>query len=270
MSASPFGIVIPVMNQMEVTRECIAHIRSHSCGQLPILIVDNGSRAEYMDELRSLSDYYIRNEENIGVIPAMDQAWQVLDTPYIMYLHNDLFILEPEFDVRVNRILTEVPFVGVAGFGGAHSVNCVGVRTSFTSNLVDAESHGTRLLEDYAPSVVLDGMCLIVRKELIQLIGGLVNHFSIHHYYDMDICLEAIYRGYKVLTIGVPIHHLGSRTASQPEYAAWLGNKGLTDWDLFEMNRNRFVSKWGARQFVVVDSQFNYCDAHGPIYMKTT
>lgn len=268
MSSSLFGIAILVLNQLDMTRQCIHYIRAYSSQHIPILIIDNGSSLEYKAELQALGDYYIRNEVNIGVIPAMNQAWQVLDTTYIMYLHNDLLILEPHFDVKINRVLAQVSSVGAAGFGGGHSMDCRGFRTSFTSNMINAEVHGTRMLQDYVPSVVLDGMCLIIRKELILEIGGIANQYPIHHYYDMDICLESIYRGYKVLTIGVYVHHVGSQTSSQSDYSTWLEQFGLTEMSLYGQNQIIFHQKWGHKQALSVDSQFNYYDANGPIAMK--
>ncbi|MBG9736810.1 glycosyltransferase family 2 protein [Paenibacillus alvei] len=268
MTAPLFSIAILVLNQMDMTRQCIQTIRAHSSQHVPILIIDNGSDPAYQEELRGLGDYYLRNETNIGVIPAMNQAWQLLDTPYIMYLHNDLFILEPHFDAKINRILAAIPYVGVAGFGGGHSVDCRGARTSFTSNMINAELYGTRMQQEFVPSVVLDGMCLIVRKELILEIGGIALQYPVHHYYDLDICLESIYRGYKIITINIAINHVGSQTSSQADYTLWLAQYGHTEHTLHGHNQQIFYQKWGHKQSVIVDSYFNYFDVNGQIPMK--
>ncbi|WP_018759813.1 glycosyltransferase family 2 protein [Paenibacillus terrigena] len=269
MNSSLFTIVISVMNQMESTRECVSRIRALASQHIPILIIDNGSDLIHQRELQSLSDYYIHNDHNLGVIPAMNQAWHVLHTPYIMYMHNDIFLMESQFNLRIHRVLNEIGNIGVAGFGGGHSVHCSGVRTSFTSNLLDAEIHGTRMVEDYVPSVVLDGMCLIIRRELILEMGGIAQEYSYHHYYDMDVCLEAIYRGYKVITIGIYHQHVGTQTSSKADYATWLQQKGTSDAALYQSNQSIFREKWGHKSYVVVDDSFNYADIHGAISMKS-
>lgn len=264
-----FSIVLLVLNEIEITRQCVSHIRHNSKQHIPILIIDNGSDAVYQNELRALGDFYFRNEENIGVIPAMNQAWKLLDTPYIMYLHNDLLILDQHFDSTINSLLSSIPHVGVAGFGGGNAADCqVGSRSGFTSNMINAEIFGTRMQQLYAPSVVLDGMCLIIRKDLIVQNDGIAKEYPIHHFYDMDTCLEAIYRGYKVITIGISIHHVGSKTSSRSDYTQWLGQLGHNEMTLYGQNQQIFTNKWGQKKDLHVDRYFNYIDAQGTVPMK--
>ncbi|WP_195575987.1 glycosyltransferase family 2 protein [Paenibacillus sp. 1001270B_150601_E10] len=269
MTSSLFTMVILVMNQIGMTRQCIRHVRACQSQHIPILIIDNGSDPEHVEELKSLGDGYIRNEQNVGVIPAMNQAWPLIQTPYVMYMHNDVFLWEPNFDRKITAVLTEVPYVGVAGFGGGSMVNCHGSRNFFTSNMLDAEVHGTRMKDTFVPSVSLDGLCLIIRKELLVKFKGIATEYTYHHYYDMDICLASIYAGYKVVAINVYHQHSGSMTSKRADYVKWLSDRGMTDMELYLYNRNIFYAKWGRKSWVLVDEKdFIYQDAEGLIPMK--
>ncbi|MEW9672173.1 glycosyltransferase family 2 protein [Ammoniphilus sp. 3BR4] len=261
-------IVIPVLNRIELTRECIRHIRENSSKHIPIVIVDNGSSEDVRKELIKIGDKLIALNKNLGVIPAMNAGWKHCDTDYVMFMHNDLYILEKYWDSRVENVLGTVPNVGVAGFGGGDEVAKNGWRLNFSSNLINAEAHGRRIRSNYIPSVVQDGMCLIVRKQLLEDMGTIAKEYSIHHFYDYDLCLESIYRGYKVVTIGVSINHLGWQTSKGQEYNSLLREKRTSDSALREGNRKIYCRKWENRLPIHVDSAFNYYNARGPIQMK--
>ncbi|MEW9672177.1 glycosyltransferase family 2 protein [Ammoniphilus sp. 3BR4] len=258
-------IVIPVLNRIELTRECIRHIRENSSKHIQIVIVDNGSSEDVRKELIKLCDKLITLDKNLGVIPAMNVGWKHCDTDYIMFMHNDLYILEKDWDSRVENVLRKVSNIGVAGFGGGNGIRKDGRRMHFASNMINAEKYGRRITSDYIPSVVQDGMCLIVRKQLLEDMGTIAKEYVIHHFYDYDLCLESIYRGYKVATIGVSINHLGWQTSKGIEYNLWLRKMRTNDSALFEANRKIYYRKWGKRVPIYVDSDFNYYNALGPI-----
>lgn len=269
VTSSLFTIVILVMNQIEITRQCIAYIRALQSKPIPILIIDNGSDPIYSNELRHLGDGYIRNEQNLGVISAMNQAWPLIQTPFVMYMHNDVLVLEKHFDEKITAVLTHIPHVGAAGFGGGYMVDCRGTRNRFTSNLLDAEVHGTRMIAPFVPSVALDGLCLIIRKELLISLRGIAKEYTYHHFYDMDICLAAIYQGYKVVAINILHQHTGSMTSKRADYVKWLSERGMTDMELYEYNRGIFHTKWGHRGYVLVhEHHFLYHDRAGMIPMR--
>lgn len=260
-----FTVVILVFNQLDVTKQCIEHLKGHSTGQPHLLIVDNGSNEETASYLQEVADTYIRNDQNTGVIDAMNQAWPLVSTPYVMYLHNDVLLVERGWDEKVTHLLSILPNIGVAGFGGADGVEASGFRYNFTSGMVNAEAHGRRITEEYIPSVVVDGFCLIIKRSLLEELGGIGVGYRIHHFYDLDICLDAIYHGYRVATFNCGVNHLGGVTSVRPDYFYYLQDLSTTDLAIHQGNSAIFASKWGNRTPVRVEGDFRYTDAHGPV-----
>ncbi len=258
-------VVLLVFNQLENTRRCIDNLRRNSGPGLKILVIDNGSGPDTACFLEQASDQYVRNERNAGVITALNQAWPLVDTPYVAYLHNDAMILEPNWDRKISRLLRTIPAVGVAGFGGGDGVESNGLRHNFISSLVNAEAHGKRLTTEYMPSVVIDGFSLIVSRGLLAQLGGMALGYRLHHFYDLDICLEAIYQGYNVVTLNCKVEHRGGVTSAEPDYVHYLQNLSITDQEIHRNNQAVFSAKWGGRTPVLVEGEFHYVDAHGPI-----
>lgn len=149
----------------------------------------------------------------------------------IAYIHDDVEIREDNWYDRVEAELND-PTVGIVGFGGAKRHGTPDLykrpykltnlaRFDYYSNVDDAEEHGTRF--DGAMDVaVLDGFALIVRRELLDKMGGWKpDKWPPHHLYDYRACAEAHRHGYRVRCVGVRCHHYGGRTATSSEYQEW-------------------------------------------------
>ena len=227
-----FAVVVPVLNQKELTQQFLDKLRENEGDyKPPLVIVDNGSSEPVRDWLIGLreGDLVIRNDENIGVMPALNQAWQVLKntTDFIFYTHNDVLLHEKGWDDKINRILEMLPDCGVAGFYGAKGIGTPDIYRSpyvmqqlirlvnvSNCNRMDAALHGFRPIRsgEWEEVAVMDGFSLIVRTELLNKLGGFDRSYPPHHNYDNDICLESLDKGYKNYVISMDAEHLGGRT----------------------------------------------------------
>lgn len=172
-----------------------------------------------------------------GVLPAMQHGYMISVADILAYVHDDVICREPEWRERVLHEF-EDPTVGVVGFGGAlvlgrdslyrepyHITQLA--RDGYASNVDDAEIHGERFVgsRDVA---VLDGFSLIVRRTLLDRLGGFpVAAYPPHHVYDMWLCASAHRLGARVRLLGVRCHHLGGRTATTRAYQEWASS---TSW----------------------------------------
>lgn len=235
-------VVVPLINQQELTNNFIKKLReTEGSAKFPLLIVDNGSQPfcrEWIEGLRE-GDLVIRNEENIGVMPALNQAYEVCKktSDFIFYTHNDVLIHEKNWDDKLIRVLSSLPDCGVAGFYGAKAIGHPNIykipyqqsqlarfENVSACHRMDAAIHGFRPPHgETEPVAVMDGFSLIVRTELLDKIGGFDRQYPPHHNYDNDICLESINAGYKNYVIAMDAEHLGGRTDVGEDWAKPFG-----------------------------------------------
>ncbi|MBK7500134.1 MAG: glycosyltransferase family 2 protein [Ignavibacteriales bacterium] len=82
-------------------------------------------------------------------------------------------------------------------------------------------------------------LCTLIKREVIEKIGGLDERFTPGNFEDDDFCLRAQLAGYKtVIAQDVFIHHFGSKSFKadgEKKYAERL-----------KINHKIFVDKWGA------------------------
>lgn len=227
------GVCFLAINQPEMTQKMLDLLRENESGaMLPLCVIDNGSNPPLRDWLNGLreGDMVIRNDINVGVRPALNQAFTYFkeQVDFIFYTHNDVFIYEKGWDTKLVRILSEVPNVGVAGFYGAKGIGTSDIyqggyamqqliRVENVSNChrMDAAVHGFRPIaqgRETEQVAVMDGFSLIVNVELLKATNGFDNAYPPHHNYDNDICLESLDRGYDNIVIAMDAQHLGGQT----------------------------------------------------------
>src|SRR6185369_11654651 len=152
--------------------------------------------------------------ENMGVPYALHKLYEMAEPAtdeedhILAYIHDDVRILEPGWDARVLKVFQDHPECGLAGFGGAtglggseiykvpYEIHQLG-RRDFYSNMRGAEVHGHRTTTEM-PIVFTDGFSMILRKSLLDKIGGWSWWpFSlVHHAYDYGIACMARRHGY--------------------------------------------------------------------------
>jgi GT2 family glycosyltransferase/tetratricopeptide (TPR) repeat protein len=83
----------------------------------------------------------------------------------------------------------------------------------------------------------LTGFCLLVRREVLEQIGGFDERFGVGFFEDDDLCVQAREAGYKLLVgLNVFIHHFGSRTFT---------SLGIDAQKQLKQNFEQFKEKWG-------------------------
>jgi GT2 family glycosyltransferase len=241
------GITIgfPVLNLHQQTVECLKLIEKNTHTIDEIIIIDNGSDQDLLS-FNGLQDIdsrllnklkVIRNGYNVGVRDAINQIWREAKNPYIMLIHNDVKVLEKNWDDKVRAIFDKIPEAGVVGCFGSKGLGNSNIyqvpyeqnqlaRNGNVSNCsMDSEVHGFRSLQNEFENVTMfDGFCLIVKKELLDKINGLDKDvLPIHHMYDAFICIESLKNGYENIVISLDFYHSGGASDTSQDWTKGTG-----------------------------------------------
>lgn len=192
--------------------------------------------------------------DNLGVTGSLQWLYEHTTAPIIAFLHSDCEILEQGWDERVLREFDD-PEVGLVGFGGGlqHGSDDIYktpyqlqqlARFGYLSNTTDAESHGTRFTSS-CDVAVLDGFCLVVRRGLLDRVGGWPVKSLPFHSYDYWAAITAHKLVYRVRMVGVGACHHGGTTSTTPEYQDWCQRVlGKTDAQVHEES-HKFIYDYG-------------------------
>ncbi len=158
-----------------------------------------------------------------GMLEAYQQGYKESSADVLAYIHDDVLIREQDWHGRIEKEF-EDPTVGLVGFGGAlvhgspdlykvpYKLQQLG-RSGYRSNVDDAEVHGERFTE-VCDVAVLDGFCLIICRNLLDMVGGWPIGLPIgYSLYDYWICASAHRCNYRNRLVGIRSHHFGGMTA---------------------------------------------------------
>lgn len=240
MSGPPAAsIVIPTYNRLYLLKSCIEAIRAHTTPSYELIVVDNGSTdgtAQYCKEERVP---FISCPSNLGFPAACNLGMNVSAGDIIILLNNDVIVSYRWLDniLEAFRLHEDIGIIGPL-------TNYASGRQCEPRAYDDLEQfhHHARQWNKPDPKkhqrvLRVVGLCLAVRRSVMNRIGLLDEQFSPGHFEDDDYCLRARMSGYGIMIArDVYVHHYGS--ASFKEH----GEHALKE--LVRRNYKRFVDKW--------------------------
>lgn len=247
------SIIIPVVDNIEYTYQCIESIVSNTTTEWELIIIDNGSEipfvpsGKYYMEITAMGDlsrrYFpregvgaltiIRNEENLGFPKAVNQGLVKSSGEYILILNNDV-ILGPEWDVRFLKHLKKYDIVGPV----TNSIS--GPQQVFSKvyeNLGEFYEVATNRTDSIVKSFYrLVMFCFMMKRAVCLSLGLLDEAFTPGNYEDDDYCLRAVEKGFKMgICNDVYVHHFGSTT---------FDSLNMDVPNIAMKNRLLFLKKW--------------------------
>lgn len=232
-----------VFNRLPLTRRCLESLRPTTIA-FELVVVDNGSTDGTSDFFQSFSSpyplRYHRNPDNLGLIKALNQGWRLTGGEFVCFLHNDTEMQEPRWLERLMHALDSNPSVGLAGLYGARRIRRDGRYVGRT--IVHCLAGAPTLRAPMAKVAVIDGVCLFLRRGLLETLGGFDEGYGFFHGYDKDLSFAVRETGRRCVVVNAPFVHHGGRARTG------LNDELIRD-DLAQRREAwaRFARKWAHR-----------------------
>jgi GT2 family glycosyltransferase len=206
------SIVIPVVDNWDLTKACLAALRRSTKTSVEVIVVDNGSKKRTAQALRESRhiDKLIRNERNVGFGKAVNQGWCNAKGDYLCTINNDTIPGDGWLESLVET--AKRPDVGVTGkFGGY-------CKSDWT-NAGMARWPGDA---DY-----IEGSCLLMRRDVYDQVGGFDDAYAPAYCEDTDLSQRVKLLGLRAYCRpDVDFEHLGGQTSKDvmPDFNAVLSH----------------------------------------------
>lgn len=243
------SIVIPFINQAETTLIAVHSILNNSKFLGEIILVDDGSNeVEFKKVYEGVKDNnnvkIIRNEKNMGFPYSVNQGLIEAKGANIIIANNDIIV--PPGTIEKLLMMSGLEKVGVIGTltnNGSGFQLDKDANGSY-SNPEEMYEYAKKLQEknklSYLESPRVVFIFVLIKRELLDSIGGLDERFSPGNFEDDDYCLRALLAGFRnIVAYDTFVHHYGSKSFSKDKKEVFV--------DLLEINKRKFAEKWGAR-----------------------
>ncbi|MFA5142630.1 MAG: glycosyltransferase family 2 protein [Candidatus Omnitrophota bacterium] len=231
-------IVIPVWNQLALTRDCIDSIFKNTADiAFKLIVIDNASNEEtksYLADLRNQKPgqvIVVWNAANLGFVKAVNQGIAASSAPYVCLLNNDTLV--------TRNWLKEMIAV-------AESADDIGLVNPSSNNLGQAPARGEPI-ELYAGKIAKEsggfielgaaiGFCMLIKRRLFEKIGVFDEIYGMGNFDDTDFSRRAVQAGYRcVRACGAYVYHRQNTSF----------DKVRTFDEDFKRNREIYEFRWG-------------------------
>jgi GT2 family glycosyltransferase len=208
-------VAMVVHGALAATRACLESLRG-TTEPFVLAVVDNGSPDDTPRFFREFSYpfplRYQRNPDNASVLVAYNQAWRLAATEFVCLIHNDTEMPEPAW---LERLLAphELPGTGLTGLYGAKRVRRDGRFAG--KSIVHSLADGPTVRAPYEEVAIVDGVCLCLRRQLLEEVGGFDEGYGFFHGYDRDLSFTIRETGRRCLVVRAPFRHAGGATRTR-------------------------------------------------------
>lgn len=206
-----YAIVIPVLNQLHYTQQCIESLLVQGVPPQAILVIDNGSTDDTPNWLASRSDIrHVRNPVNLGCGGAWTQGALLSDADWVVLLNNDTLCAHNFIEAQV----------AAAEKHGLQVVSPSMVEFELDYDLPAFTAEFLGKMTGTVREGWFHGVCFSVKREVFQKIGFLDTDRLLYGREDAEFLARCHRHGIKVGTVGDAfMHHFGmiTQTAMKKE-----------------------------------------------------
>ncbi|MCI3986673.1 glycosyltransferase [Bacillus vallismortis] len=235
------SIIVLTYNQLAVTKQCLESIWKHTKKDcIEVIVIDNGSHDGTRDYLKQTSSIKaIFNKTNEGFAKACNQGFEAASGDPILFLNNDTVVTSQWLEPLI-KLLYEDDKIGMVGPVSNYVSGAQQVPVDYTNveGIEDFSRHYCLQQRGKSKAVLrLVGFCLLVKKKVLDEVGGFDERFKGGSFEDDDLSLRVQQAGYQLkIALDSFVHHHG--------HATFTGNSDININRLYEDNRQRFNDKW--------------------------
>lgn len=204
--------------------ECLDYLNKNTSDESDVWLIDNGSEVP-INPTQVGAKNILRLEHNKGINHVFHSTIDHFKNyEFIAHMHNDLMVVEQDWDTSIIMAFDVYPKLALIGFVGSNEIDAGGGRgggthTSYMGYKYKsgegsaAEIHGART-RGVVPAAVLDHCAMIWRRTVLAEIPSQdMIDIAPHHFGDRIWCCEVLKAGYHIAMMGIQCDHFGGGSA---------------------------------------------------------
>lgn len=233
-------IIIPTYNGLPLLQQCVYEIRRFTEPPYEIMVVDDGSSDDTTAYCCRERLIFISLPRNVGFPAACNAGLRIASGDTIVLLNNDI-IVSRRWLSNMKTCLYSASDIGIVGpmtnYASGSQQHHLGYANISRFHELTFEANRPNPMKWRSVNRLV-GMCLVMKRELLEQVGEFDERYSPGHYEDDDYCYRTRQQGYRLMAAGdTYVHHHGS--ASFNTYSR------QAIYDLIGTNRKKFLDKFG-------------------------
>lgn len=247
-----YTVVIPVLNQLHYTRQCVESLRASGVPAEAILVIDNASTDGTAAWLAGCADARsVHNPVNLGCGGAWTQGCYLSHADWVVLLNNDVLAGPHAIDALLDAAERHgLDVVSPSLLEGADDYSFAEFAPGYGEKMKDELRRGW-----------FHGVCFAIRRNVFHRIGYPDTDRLMWGHEDKEYLVRCLRAGVPVGTVGGSVfHHFGSITQAamkREQSIKKLGNHrhayrrmGMGWWERkrFKAQQRRETAEWSAAE----------------------
>jgi glycosyltransferase involved in cell wall biosynthesis/GT2 family glycosyltransferase/ADP-heptose:LPS heptosyltransferase len=239
-SSLEVSIIIPVLNNLQLTQQCLQYIWENTLpGSFEVIVIDNGSNDGTDQFLRQEEKAgrirLISNKENLGFAKASNQGAKIAQGEYLIFLNNDTKVQPGWLEELINCAQKDedIAVVGAKLLYPDDTIQHAGVVFNDDKKVYHvyknfAKDHPAVNKEREFQAVT--AACMLIKRDIFFSVG-LFNERYRNGLEDLDLCFKVREQGYKIVyNPQSVVYHYESKTPGRFEGEAANCQLFLSRW----------------------------------------
>jgi GT2 family glycosyltransferase len=235
------SIVLLTYNDLELTCQCLNHIRRYADESYELIVITNESNGENLEYLQEQEDIQlIINSGDPSIARGYNQGTELASGKYILFMTYYSLLTEKSLSSMLLCLEDECGAAMVGPVSNEVSgYQRINIPYGDLSQIVSfAQINREKKLGARKQVFRLLSHCLLVKKDVLEELGGFDERFGRETYEDDDLCLRAVNKGYSLYVAqDAFVHYINP--LSSPSFNKVEYYKLLTE------NRQKAINKWG-------------------------
>ncbi|CAI9122211.1 glycosyltransferase [Brytella acorum] len=209
------SVIVVVHDQIALTMQTLASLRSTYRGAIELIVVDSGSTdlTRHIERMVRGAQM-LRFRTNIGFLDGANAGLNHAQAPYVLYLNNDVRL----YPMALANAIRRMNACSRTGAVGAKLVRTnMALQEAGSIIWRDGATYGYRREDD--PNIAeanftrdvdySSAAFLLVRKDLLKRLGGFDPRYRPAYFEDTDLCLRIVEAGFRIVyDPSVVVEHL--------------------------------------------------------------
>lgn len=235
------SIVLLTFTEIHLINQCLEYLLKYADSPYELIVINVGSDKEIVTMLQNQAGVrLVTYEENIGIARAYNAGLNMTECDYVLFLSQYSLITENSISSML-ECLNSADDIAMVGPVSNEVSGDQHLRVEYRDlSQMKAFTRTNQTLNRgvYRRTFRLLSHCLLVKKDVLDNIGGFDERFCPGGYEDDDLCLRLINEGYKLyIALEAFVHYVNPLKLQSFDAAGYLHQ--LSD------NRAKAIDKWG-------------------------
>lgn len=212
-----YSIILPVYNELQMTKNCLESIIRNTAGDYEVIIVDDGSDPDVAKELDKYEDIFkiIHNENQMHHSYCCNRGFEASRGEYIIFLNNDTLVTQG-WNLKLYNAFISCPAASCVGPITSHAASCQQLpMLRDTKDQIDLNGVNVmqaivnQNLSDLNYIAKITGFCLFTSKYLLNKYGTFEQKIKAGGN-EAEWILRLNEKGlHPIINTGTYVHHFG-------------------------------------------------------------